>query len=290
MAGAGAPAGVGRLPRAADGRPSGFWGLAVASSGQRRGSHNDLDAGDLRGAGRRPRTYARGSGRRLPDILAPGRVLLGLGAGHTPQEWQDIGQHQPAPHDRAARLAEFVSAIAGLIKGDTVTREGSHITLRGSRLDGLPADDRIRLAVGGGHPEILARRSPPRHVVALSGLGRTLPDGHHHQVRWSAADLQHQLQLVGEEAHRAGNTPVIEALVQNVTVTSDRAAGIQQISDRIPGASADDIDRTPFLLIGSHEQIAAQMLAQAEELGITSYVVREPAIPHIEPVLALLTR
>lgn len=246
-------------------------GTCVVQAGVREPMHVAADAASL-------------------DILAPGRVLLGLGAGHTPQEWQDIGQHQPAPHDRAARLAEFVSAIAGLIKGDTVTREGSHITLRGSRLDGLPADDRIRLAVGGGHPEILRAAARHAHVVALSGLGRTLPDGHHHQVRWSAADLQHQLQLVGEEAHRAGNTPVIEALVQNVTVTSDRAAGIQQISDRIPGASADDIDRTPFLLIGSHEQIAAQMLAQAEELGITSYVVREPAIPHIEPVLALLTR
>jgi hypothetical protein len=36
-----------------------------------------------------------------------------------------------------------------------------------------------------------------------------------------------------------------------------------------------------LLLIGSHEQMAAQMLRQAEELGITSYVVREPAVPEL---------
>jgi hypothetical protein len=134
-------------------------------------------------------------------------------------------------------------------------------------------------------------RAAARHadVVGLSGLGRTLADGHHHQVRWSGSDLRRQLRLVGQEAELAGTAPVIEALVQEVTVTGDRAAGIQEIAGRIPGASAADIASTPFLLIGSYEQMAAQLLAQAGEYGITRYVVREPAIPHIERVLALLS-
>jgi hypothetical protein len=45
---------------------------------------------------------------------------------------------------------------------------------------------------------------------------------------------------------------------------------------------------TPFLLIGTYEQMAAQLLEQAGESGISSYVVREAAIPHLEHVLALL--
>jgi alkanesulfonate monooxygenase SsuD/methylene tetrahydromethanopterin reductase-like flavin-dependent oxidoreductase (luciferase family) len=125
-------------------------------------------------------------------------------------------------------------------------------------------------------------------VVALSGLGRTLPDGHHHEVRWSRADLSRQLQLVREEAHQAGNRPVIEALVQSVEVTGDRTTAVQEISAKIPGSSAEDVTHTPFLLIGSYEQIAAQILTQAEELGISSYVVREKAVPALEHVLALI--
>jgi hypothetical protein len=35
--------------------------------------------------------------------------------------------------------------------------------------------------------------------------------------------------------------------------------------------------------------MAAQLLAQASEYGITRYVVGEPAVPHIERVLALLS-
>jgi probable F420-dependent oxidoreductase len=222
------------------------------------------------------------------DVLAPGRVLLGIGAGHTPREWQDIGRRRPAPPERAARLAEFVDAVADLLRGDTVTREGRYLTLRGSRLEGLPAGGRVGLTVGGGHPEVLRAAARRADVVGLSGLGRTLADGHEHEVRWSGTDLRRQLQLVRAEAQRAGKAPVIEALVQIVSVTGNRAASIQEISGRIRGASADDVARTPFLLIGSYAEMAAQLRAQAEEFGISHYVVREPAVPHIERVLALL--
>lgn len=52
-------------------------------------------------------TYVMQAGVRQPmhvaadaanlDVLAPGRALLGIGAGHTPREWPDIGQERPAP-------------------------------------------------------------------------------------------------------------------------------------------------------------------------------------------------
>jgi probable F420-dependent oxidoreductase len=223
------------------------------------------------------------------DTLAPDRVLLGLGAGHTPREWADIGRDRPRPRQRAARLAEFVEAVAALLRGRTVIQDGEYLTLRGSRLENLPVGKRVRLAVGGGHPLIL--RAAARHaaVVALSGLGRTLPDGHHHEVRWSPAELNRQLQFVREEAQQVGNTPVIEALVQSVEVTGNRTAAVEAISARIPGALPADVASTPFLLIGSPEEMAAQIRTQAAELGITSYVVREQAVPTLERVLALIS-
>jgi probable F420-dependent oxidoreductase len=223
------------------------------------------------------------------DVLAPGRVLLGIGAGHTPREWEDIGRHRPPPRERAGRLVEFADAVAGLLKGEAVTAEGRYLTLRAARLEGLPVGaGRVSLVVGGGHPEVLRAAARRADVVAISGLGRTLPDGHRHEVRWSRADLQRQLQLVRDEAQRVGRTPIIEALVQMVTVTEDRAASIKEITGRNPGLPAEDLARTPFALIGTYEEMAAQLLTQAQEFGISSYVVREPAVSHIERVLALL--
>jgi probable F420-dependent oxidoreductase len=243
-------------------------GTYVAQAGVREPVHVAADAATL-------------------DILAPGRVLLGLGAGHTPREWEDLGRQRPSPADRAGRLAEFAEAVARLLRGDTVTHEGPYLTLRESRLDGLPAGGRVRLAVGG-HPQVLLSAARHADVVGLSGLGRTLADGHHHEARWSLTGLRRQLVLVRDAARQAGRDPVIEALVQVVAVTGDRDAAIRDISRRLPGASADDIAHTPFVLVGSHRALAGQLRAQAGEFGITSYVVREPAVPDLERVMQLL--
>jgi hypothetical protein len=73
-----------------------------------------------------------------------------------------------------------------------------------------------------------------------------------------------------------------------VEVTENRTTAIENLSATFPGASTQDLDRAPFLLIGSHEEMAEQMLTQAGELGITRYVIREAAVPTLERVLDLI--
>jgi alkanesulfonate monooxygenase SsuD/methylene tetrahydromethanopterin reductase-like flavin-dependent oxidoreductase (luciferase family) len=260
----------------------------MACAGKCSVSDADFVAGHLCGAGRRPRACSCGGGRghsRHPRAW-PGPV--GRRRWSHPREWADIGHERPSPRQRAERLVEFVESVAALLRGQTVTREGGHLALRESRLEGLPVGQAVRLCVGGGHPLILRTAAAHADVVALSGLGRTLPDGHRHEVRWSQADLDHQLRIVRDEAQLTGNRPDIEALVQAVEVTENRTAAIEALSQRIPGATAQDLAHTPFLLIGTREEMAAQMLKQAEELGITRYVIREAAVPALERVLALI--
>ncbi len=224
------------------------------------------------------------------DILAPGRVLLGLGAGHTFREWEETGRQRPAPVDRAGRLVEFVHAVAQLLDGETVTIDGRYLRLVEARLEGLPVGGRrVGLVVGGGNRGVLQVAAACADVVGLSGLGRTLPDGQRHQVRWTGADLHQQLRLVQQEAQRAGNAPELEALVQAVIVTGDRSGSIEELAGRLTGASAEDVAETPFVLIGTVEEMAAQMRRQAEELHITRYVVRESAVEAMAAVLALLS-
>ena len=104
----------------------------------------------------------------------------------------------------------------------------------------------------------------------------------------SGASPWPELRVVREEARLAGTGPVIEALVQVVDVTGNRTAAIDDLSTKIAGATTQDLARTPFLLIGSHEEMAAQILSQAEELGITRYVIREAAVPALDRVLDLI--
>jgi probable F420-dependent oxidoreductase len=222
------------------------------------------------------------------DMLAPGRVLFGLGAGHTFREWEATGRSRPSPADRAGRLAEFVDAVARLLDGETVTTDGRYMRLVDAFLEDLPVAGRVRLVVGGGNPQVLRVAAARADVVALSGLGRTRPDGHRHEVRWASADLDAQLNVVHEESERCGTAPEIEALVQVVTVTNDRPHALADLSERLQGVPVDDLGLTPFALVGTVEEMAAQLGRQAEQLGITRYVVREPAIDPITQVLSLI--
>lgn len=223
------------------------------------------------------------------DLLAPGRVLFGLGAGHTFREWAVGGGARPSAQERAERLVEFIAVVVRLLDGETVTHRGSHLTVVDARLDELPVGGGgIALVVGGGHRQILRIAAERARVVALSGLGRTLPDGHRHEVRWSEEVLQTQLDLIrSASAHRAA-PPEVEALVQVVEITDDRRGALTQLGERVPSASDGDLATTPFVLIGSIEQMAAQLARQAQQLGITRYVVREPALDAMELVLPLL--
>lgn len=288
--------------------------LALACRLESRGFHALL-AGDHPGAGASPwpalgaaaavtrtlnlGTYVLQAGVRDPvqaasdaatlDLLAPGRVLFGLGAGHTFRKWEAAGSVRPSVRDRVGRLVEFVDVVARLLDGDTVTLQGRYLRLVDARLEELPVGgDRIALVVGGGNPEVLRIAAERARVVALSGLARTLPDGHRHEVRWSPEALQAQLQLVRTAgAHRTA-PPEIEALVQVVTISEDRRGSLTELSERVPRASPGDLAATPFVLIGTPEEMAEQLMRQAEQIGITRYVVREAALDSIELVLPLL--
>ena len=195
----------------------------------------------------------------------------------------------PSPGDRARRLAESVEIVARLLRGETVEAAGRHLSANGAALTGLPVGaGRVALVVGGGHPDILAVAAARADVVGLSGLGRTLPDGHHHEARWSEQHLRNQLRLVHTEAVRSGNSPAVEILVQQVVRTDDRAAVLDDLRARLPSASTEELSTTPYVLVGTAEEMAAQLGRQADLFGLTRYVIREAAIDQIEPALALL--
>lgn len=223
------------------------------------------------------------------DILAPGRVLLGLGAGHTFGEWETRGAQRPSPADRAGRLEEFVDAVARLLDGDTVSTDGRYIRLVEARLDELPTG-RVQLVVGGGHPRVLRVAAARAKVVALSGLGRTRPDGHRHDVRWTSAELHNQLEIIGNASVAREEGPDIEALVQVVTVTADRDQALAELGTRFLGVPVQDLGLTPYMLVGTIAEMCEQLLRQSEVLGITRYVVREPAIDSAAQIISLLDR
>jgi hypothetical protein len=74
----------------------------------------------------------------------------------------------------------------------------------------------------------------------------------------------------------------LHALVQGVVVTEDRARAAEEIATRLRIDLSDALE-TPFLCIGTHDEIADHLLACRRRWGIEYYTVRE--MDEFEPVV-----
>lgn len=224
------------------------------------------------------------------DLVADGRAVLGVGAGHTPQEWTSTGRTFPSAGERVSRMIELVEATTQLLAGGTVSLTGEHFTLTNAVLtDPPPVRQPVPLLVGGNGQRVLRFAGRRADIVGITGLGRTLEDGHHHEVDWSRDAIQASIQTIGSTVDERAERPEIEALVQVVVVTDDAAASAQQLSERIPGASVEDLLDAPFVWIGTVDEIAAKLQRIEHALGIDRYVIRPPAMADARLVIDALT-
>jgi hypothetical protein len=64
-------------------------------------------------------------------------------------------------------------------------------------------------------------------------------------------------------------------LVQAVIVTDDRRRAAEQVASRVPGLIVDDAFNTPFLAIGTHDEIADHLVTCRDRWGISYFSVRD---------------
>jgi hypothetical protein len=119
----------------------------------------------------------------------------------------------------------------------------------------------ITFARGGAEPEVSGFRAP-----AL--------DGRLERLRVAAGPRLATLEL--------------SALVQRVIVTGDRRSAAAELARRWAALSEEDILASPFTLLGSPDEMAAQLVAHRARWGISYWVVFESAVAAFAPVVARL--
>lgn len=224
------------------------------------------------------------------DVVSGGRAVLGVGAGHTPREWISTGRAFPSPGARVDRMVELIEAAQALLHGESVSHQGSHYTLVDAVLaDPRPVRDRVPLMVGGNGTRVLRFAAQHADVVGVTGLGRTLADGHRHEVDWSPSGLGRIIEIVRSAANASGCRPQIEALVQHVEITDNGPAAAERLAAHVPGASIDDLLNTPFVWIGTVAEIREKLDGYRTSLGVERYMVRDPAIKQVSEIVDIAT-
>jgi probable F420-dependent oxidoreductase len=219
------------------------------------------------------------------DHLTDGRLEVGIGAGHSFTEYAAIGAPFDAPSIRKARLGESVEVLHRLLRGDEVTFRGEHYVLEGVRTMAA-RQPHVPILVGINGRRALAHAARHADVIGLTMLGRTLEDGNRHEVRWQSQRLDETVAHIRREAGPRWDELELQVLVQAVVVTGDRRRAAEAIVARTPSLSMEDALVTPFLALGTHDEIAEHLRTCRERWDISYFSVRD--YPAFAPVIELV--
>src|SRR5262245_53541027 len=125
------------------------------------------------------------------DQLSGGRLVLGLGSGDHPREFQQLGLGDPPLRARDAALVETAQFVRALWRGETVTMHGSYVHAEGAKLSSLPVQQPYvpMLIAGGGERRTLLRVA--EHADACN-FGPTSGTG----SAWTDVDVKRKLEAL----------------------------------------------------------------------------------------------
>ncbi len=224
------------------------------------------------------------------DVLSGGRLELGLGAGYAKAEYDEAGLRFDRGGVRVERLAESVAIIKRLFEGQAVTFAGRHYQVTGHSIHPRPVQrPRPPILIGGNGPQLLALAAAEADIIGLTGVtfdrggvGRQLSG-------FGPAGVDDRVAIVWKAASGRFEPPELNALVQQVVVTDDRRAAAEGLAKRWPVLGVEDILGSPFVLLGSVDEIAAQLVERRARWGISSYVVFDTDLDAFAPIVARLT-
>ena len=177
-------------------------------------------------------------------------------------------------------------------KARPVTFAGRHYHVTGHTIGPLPVQKpHPPILIGGNGPSLLALAAREADIVGLSGLTfrkrrrryrRTCPDGGY-RASTSGWSLCARSRARSDTDGWRSN-----ALVQRVIVTDDRRGAAEELTRRWTQLTPDEILQSPYVLIGSVDQMVEDIQARRKRWGISYYVVHEPYLEDFAPVVARL--
>jgi len=224
------------------------------------------------------------------DILTDGRLQLGLGAGSIKAEYDEAGLTFDRGAVRVERLAEAVTIIKGLLRGDRVRFAGRHYRIADHTIAPLPVQKpHPPIFVGGNGPQLLALAAREADIVGFSGInfrngGASPPD----LSGWKPSVVDERVRLVRETAGERYGQLELSSLVQRAVVTNDRWRAAEELTSRWPPLTPDEILASPYVLFGTVDQMVDDLEARRERWGFSYLVISEPYLHEFAPVVARL--
>jgi probable F420-dependent oxidoreductase len=226
--------------------------------------------------------------------LSGGRFELGLGAGHMKSEYDAGGLKFDPAGVRVDRLIESVSVISSLLTGASVDLDGAHYCVRAGagELVASPGVD-VPLLIGGNGTRVLQLAGRVADIAGLAGFSHNHDATAVRLTHFDSAGLQDRIAVVRGAAGDRFDAIELNALIQAVVHTDDPAAAAADLAGQF-GADPELLRESPFVLLGTYEQMAQTLLERQHRFGISYWTVfdgwpgRPSALPDFAEVIKRL--
>ena len=218
------------------------------------------------------------------DAMTGGRLVLGMGTGYARAEHDAMGSPINDPGPRVRRLAESLAVVRSLLDTDQSTFDGEFHHIAVESLGIRPAQTHVPFLIGGHGRRVVTLAARHADIFQFTGLthgegGTPQPGG------FALADLLQRAEWFGEAAAERDADVERSALVQVLHVGPGADEEIAGLVRRF-GADEDMVAETPFVLVGSVEQIVDKLERRRADLGISHYVIRDAV--QFAPIVAAL--
>ena len=234
------------------------------------------------------------------DILADGRLELGLGSGHMKWEFDEAGIEWLPAAGRAARLAEMIKDLQRYFSTDLEQMRAGRSAPKPVQRAGFGGFG-PPLLVGGTGDAVLRIAAEHAQIVGVAGAYQVQGQPPGTLRLASVAEADERMRFARKCAGRRADDIEWHLLVQAVTLTDDRRSAAEQlaaearavaeqagVTDERAVPSADEVLETPYLLIGTVDEIAAQLRRTRERWGYSYITVHEPYMQAFAPVIEQL--
>ena len=228
--------------------------------------------------------------------VSGGRFELGLGAGHMKSEYDAAGIRFDRGGTRVERLIEAVDVIRSLLAGEDVDVDGAHYCVRAAAGELVaPPNVPVPLLIGGNGTRVLGLAGRVADIAGFAGFSHNRDATKVNLTHFDPAGLKDRIAVVRDAAGDRFERIELNALIQFVVHTDDREASAAELAAALGGITPEFVLESPFVLLGTHEQMAEALVERRQRFGVSYWTVfdewvgRESAMPDIAKVIALLT-
>jgi probable F420-dependent oxidoreductase len=205
------------------------------------------------------------------DLLSGGRLEIGLGAGWSKWEYDDVSMSFDRPGQRVDRLEASIDIIKqALSTGGVQQAGGPYGRIRMGNTPVAHQRPHPPILIGGGGRRVLSLAAREAQIVAIDP--RALPEGGQRTGEAAPSVVDEKIGYIRAAAgERIGELEI--SLIVFEFDPSYRGAGRPAVNS--PHLTDEEIVDSPYYLLGDVEAMTDAVHARRERWGLSYYVVNE---------------